>query len=304
MKKLFILIFIAFVAFSCSSQGPKPNAEIWYTSSNGDVVIPTSSDVFKANIVSNIYEKGKGIIMFDNDVTSIGEAAFFGCTSLTSITIPDSVTSIGEEAFYKCTSLTSVTIPNSVISIGNKAFYGCTGKLIVNSKKLVETDYPYSNRPMDSWLSGSKFTKLTIGNSITSIGDYAFRYCTSLTSITIPDSVTSIGDSAFSWCYSLTSVTIPNSVTSIGRDAFSYCTSLTSVTIPNSVTSIGSSAFYDCYSLTSVYCKPTTPPTGGYHMFSYNALGRKIYVPRNSVEAYKTASGWSDYASSIVGYDF
>ena len=102
----------------------------------------------------------------------------------------------------------------------------------------------------------------------------------------------------------LTEYTIPDSVTLIGGSAFERCTSLTSVTIPNSVTSIGEDAFSDCYSLTSVYCKPTTPPTGGSYMFHYNASGRKIYVPRNSVNAYKYAMFWNSYASDIVGYDF
>ena len=116
--------------------------------------------------------------------------------------------------------------------------------------------------------------------------------------------VTSIGEDAFYDCTSLTSVTIGNSVTSIGDRAFSNCDSLTSITIPDSVTEIGDAAFYYCTSLTSVYCKPTTPPTGDEYMFSINASGRKIYVPRNSVSAYKSAAYWSDYASSIVGYDF
>ena len=147
-------------------------------------------------------------------VTSIGEFAFFDCTSLTSITIPSSVTSIAARLFEDCTSLTSITIPNSVTSIGDDAFRGCTS-----------------------------FTSITIPNSVTSIDDWAFSGCTSLTSITIPDSVTEIGYSAFEGCTSLTSITIPNSLTSIGYGAFEGCTSLTSITIPNSVTSIDGYAF-------------------------------------------------------------
>ena len=109
----------------------------------------------------------------------------------------------------------------------------------------------------------------------------------------------------FENCKSLTSVTIPDSVTSIGGWAFCDCTSLTSVTIPDSVTEIGTVAFYGCTSLTNVYCKPTTPPaTGSGSTFNNNATDRKIYVPMASVEAYKTAAGWSGYADYIVGFDF
>ena len=122
--------------------------------------------------------------------------------------------------------------------------------------------------------------------------------------ITFDAPVTSIGMYAFGLCTSLTSVTIGDSVTEIGFGAFWDCDSLTSVTIPDSVTSIGEDAFYECSSLTSVYCKATTPPTGDWDMFDYNASGRKIYVPRNSVSAYKSAEYWSKYASDIVGYDF
>ena len=116
--------------------------------------------------------------------------------------------------------------------------------------------------------------------------------------------VTTIGEDAFYWCDSLTSVTIPDSVTTIGDRAFSECYSLTSVTIPDSVTSIRDEAFSYCSSLTSVYCKAVTPPAGGYYMFDDNASGRKIYVPTESVEAYKSAKYWSNYADDIVGYDF
>lgn len=126
----------------------------------------------------------------------------------------------------------------------------------------------------------------------------------SLESIIIPDGITKIGFYAFDYCSSLESVTIPDSVTSIGSGAFYECYSLKSVTIPDSVTSIGNYVFSYCRSLTSVYCKPTTPPAGGSGMFDNNASGRKIYVPRASVDAYKSASGWSSYASYIVEYDF
>ena len=155
-----------------------------------------------------------------------------------------------------------------------------------------------------AFLDRTSLASITIPDSVTSIGYNAFSGCSSLTSITIPDSVTSIGDHAFSSCSSLTSVTIGSGVTSIGEWAFYGCSSLTSVTIPDSVTSIGVYAFSDCSSLTSVYCEPTTPPSGGSGMFLTNASGRKIYVPTESVDAYKAAMYWHDYADYIEGYDF
>ena len=156
-------------------------------------------------------------------VTFIGDHAFYYCTGLTEVTIPNSVTSIGYDAFYGCTGLTEVAIGNSVTSIGSWAFRGCTG-----------------------------LTSVTIPNSVTSIGYDAFSGCTGLTEVTIGNSVTSIGEYAFSGCTGLTEVTIGNSVTSIGDYAFYGCTGLTSVNIPNSVKSIDSSAFADCTGLTSI----------------------------------------------------
>ena len=290
-----------------------PNNEIWYTNgSTTQATTPNETNAFGANIVSNIYDAAKEcwVIKFDGDVTTIGEKAFYNCWSLTSVTIPDSVTTIGDSAFYNCKSLTSVTIPDSVTTIGENAFYSCIS-----------------------------LTSVTIGDSVTTIGYYAFLGCSSLTKFngkyasedgrcliidgtlnsfapaglteyTIPDSVTTIGYYAFDYCDILTSVTIPDSVTTIGEGAFYGCSSLTSVTIPDSVTTIGYYAFRYCSSLTSVYCKAVTPPAaildyiGRWYAFYANASGRKIYVPMESVEAYKSASYWSSYKSDIVGYNF
>ena len=130
-----------------------------------------------------------------------------------------------------------------------------------------------------------------------------------VTDLVIPSDITEIKSYAFCNYDSLTSVTIGDSVTTIGDSAFEGCRSLTSVTIPDSVTTIGIYAFSNCSSLTSVYCKATTPPValisyGYWNAFDGNASGRKIYVPMESVEAYKSAKYWSSYKSSIVGYDF
>ena len=188
-------------------------------------------------------------------VTSIGEYAFYNCTSLTEITIPDSVTSIGEYAFYKCTSLTAITIPDGVTSIRKGTFSGCTSLTEITIPDSV-TDI--EGRQYDGFsyygaFSGcTSLTEITIPDSVTSIGECVFYGCTGLTEIIIPDSVTSIGWGAFSGCTSLTEITIPDSVTSIGQYAFCGCTSLTEITIPDSVTSIGEGVFFGCTSLTEI----------------------------------------------------
>ena len=151
---------------------------------------------------------------------------------------------------------------------------------------------------------GSSIRSISIPESVTEIGYEAFKYCWDLTSITIPNGLIKIGQWAFHTCDSLISIIIPNSVTTIGDYAFHDCDALTDVTIGNGIKRIGLDAFTFCNNLTSVYCKATNPPTGGDRMFYDNATNRKIYVPRNSVNAYKSAEGWSDYAADIVGYDF
>ncbi|MBQ3150551.1 MAG: leucine-rich repeat domain-containing protein, partial [Clostridia bacterium] len=137
-----------------------------------------------------------------------------------------------------------------------------TGTLTISGTGVMTNWSDYSSVP---WYSYRSYIKsITIGDGVTSIGDYAFRHCDSLTSVTIPDSVTSIGNYAFGDCDSLTSVTIPDSVTSIGEGAFEYCDSLTSVTIGDAVTSIGDYAFYGCESLTSVTIPDSVTSIGNY----------------------------------------
>ena len=184
--------------------------------------------------------------MIEDGVTSIGYNAFYGCSTLTGITIPDSVTSIGGTAFQYCSSLSSITIPNSVTSIGSYAFGTCRSLTSITIPDSI-TSIGYS-----TFSYCSSLTSITIPDSVTSIVSYAFQDCSSLTSITIPDSVTSIGAYAFKNCSSLTSITIPDGVTYIGYYMFAGCKSLTSITIPNSVISIGKYAFSDCSSLTSI----------------------------------------------------
>ena len=258
---------------------------------SGDVVIPSS--VEHNNVTYS--------------VTSIGNLAFYGCSGLTSVTIPNSVTSIRDGAFRVCSGLTSVSIPNSVTFIGAWAFYGCSG-----------------------------LPSVTIPNSVNAIGDLAFYGCSVLTSVSIPNSVTLIGNNAFSACNGLTSVSIPNSVTTIGESAFADCSSLnsinvasgntryssidgvlynyvqdtlmqcpgakTSVSIPNSVTFIGAWAFYACSGLTSVKCLASIPPSIGNNSFQNISATCTLTVPCGSLEAY-TSSDWNTYFATRISED-
>ena len=250
-------------------------------------------------------------ITLPDSVTSIGNYAFYGCTGLTSITIPDSVTGIGNYAFQNCTGLTSITIGNSVTSIGNYAFYGCAGLTEINvdnnNEKYCSIDgvlFSKDKTEIVCYPVGKTDTSYSIPDSVTSIGNYAFYGCTSLTSVTIPDSVTSIGDYAFRGCTGLTEITLPDSVTSIGSYAFYGCTGLTSVTLGIGVSAINSYTFYGCTSLINLTLnKADTYVTLG----STNALTDTpiatsttegyIYVPSTLVEQYKGATNWATYAN-------
>ena len=250
-------------SFATFEGGTQSNNVIYYTTDNGKIVTPYKTDVFGAGIVSNEYVNGQGVLTFDGTVTSIGDYAFFYCTHLTSIVIPDSVTSFGISAFDSCNQLTAFDIPGSVESINDYAFYNCVS-----------------------------LTSIEIPSSVTQLGDRVFSCCTALASITvdsgnpvydsrngcnaiietksktlvsgcmntvIPSSVTSIGKSAFYHLTSLTSIDIPNSVTTIGDHAFFHCSGLKSLVIPYSVTSIEFDAFTGGSGLTSISVNSSNP---------------------------------------------
>ena len=199
-------------------------------------------------------------------VTSIGNYTFYGCRGLTSLTLPSSVTSIGNDAFTGCSGLTSLTLPSGVTSIGDYAFYGCSG--------LTSLTLPSSVTSIGDWAFGycSELTSLTLPSGVTSIGNYVFFGCSGLTSLTLPSSVTSIGDYAFQDCSGLTSLTLPSGVTSIGNDAFYGCSGLTSLTIPSGVTSIGKWAFYGCSGLTSLTLPSGVTSIGNYAFYGCRGL--------------------------------
>ena len=241
-----------------------------------------------------------------NSVTSIGDHAFQGCSSLTKLILPNSVTSIEYGTFSGCSGLTELILPSSVTSIRDGAFKGCSG-----------------------------LTELTLPNSVTSIGDCAFYGCSGLTELILPNSVRSIGDIAFTYCSGLEKITvesgnscydsrdncnsiidtefntlivgcknsvIPNSVTSIGYYAFYGCSGLTELTLPDSVASIGDGAFICCSDLSKITSLAEIPPVCGSGVFDrVNKTNCELIVPIVSVTAYKQAEVWNEF-SNIRGF--
>ena len=265
----------------------------------------------------------------------IGDYAFSGCSSLTSLTLPSSVTSIGGHAFEKCSGLTSLTLPSSVTSIGEFAFRYCSGLTSLTIPSGVTTIDYYA------FADCRGLTSLTLPSSVTSIGDYAFAWCSGLTSLTLPSSVTEIDWSTFERCnnlkecnclldsdletclaYShddwtkipvdeikyyhngqeLTKLEIPSGVDKIGSYSFYKGVNLTSLTLPSSVTSIGSSAFEGCSGLTSVYVSWKSPLSIFASTFKdANTEKCILYVPKGTYDDY-WLSNWGIFAN-IVEYD-
>ena len=255
-------------SFKYDGVVPEVN-ELAYTTNDGKPLDPYTTEGFGGEFMENIYDAatGRGVLKFADAITTIPEQAFGLCENLTWIDIPEGITTIGASAFTDCTALEELTIPSTLTSLGSEAFKNCSFKVTINCENVS--------------FRGVGFTEVIIGDSVTTIGNGAFRGCKSLTSVTIPDSVTTIGDWAFYDCDSLTSVTIGDSVTTIGWHAFASCKSLaefkgkfaadggrclikdntiiayaeasgTTYTIPDSVTTIGHYAFNSCSSLTSV----------------------------------------------------
>jgi hypothetical protein len=287
-----------------------PNKVIYYTSSDNGVITPNAANAFGAMIVSNDYVDQKGVMVFDADVTTIGDHAFENCETLTGITIPETVTiigdyafsgctnlgasgtrakirtgetaiiipegvtSIGDYAFQDCTNLSSITIPDTVTSIGDGAFSGC--------KNLSDIDIPDSVKDMGVKVFDgcTSLTSVTIPDGVTRIDDYAFAGCENLISVDIPSSVTSIGKHAFDDCENLVSITIPDGVTRIEAFAFAACMSLPSINFPSGLKSIGSSAFESCFVLANVSLPSGIEDIGSYAFASCHAFTSFSIPPR------------------------
>ena len=208
-------------------------------------------------------------------VTTIVDDAFDG-SRLTSVTIPGSVTNIGDNALAFCNNLTAITVDTQ------NSFYSSGNGVLFDKGQTTLIRYP-------AGLSGN----YVVPGSVTSIGNYAFAFCSNLTSVTIPDNVVNIGAYAFEYC-GLNSVTIANGVSTIGNDAFNSCANLTNVTIPRSVTSVGQDAFSYCSGLTSIFFTGNAPATGWFPVF--------VFAFDNNATGYYLSGtiGWSSSLADLT----
>lgn len=245
-------------------------------------------------------------VTIPKSVTSIGESAFLNCNILTSVAIGENVTSIGESAFRNCRELASISIPRSVTSIGDNVFYNCASleevifedgsEILALGMWIDSYGYPtyglFYNCPLDSVYLGRNLSYDTFSSSH---GRSPFINNYYLKSVTIGDSVTKIGSYAFEKCHKLASITIPENVTKIGAYAFSGCNELANITIGRSVTSIGESAFSYC-NLTSIYMMGGNPPSVGSDNFDdVDYANITIYVPQGTLAVYQAADVWGNF---------
>lgn len=256
-----------------------------YCYTNGQVYKYTANDEWTTVqdselAVKCVFVDGTAKILPVGAITSIPKNLIISGhdNTLKSVYVGNGVTSIGDEAFNSCKGISSVTLSNDVTTIGNDAFWNNEGILRFNSD---------TNGVMN------------ISDSVTSIGSYAFANLNSITTLNIGSGMTNIESSVFPSMIRLTAVTIPNTVTTIGLKAFYNCYSLKTVIIPNGVTRIEGEAFRKCSGLTKVCCLATTPPTMTNNNVFESTNNCPIYVPSQSVDAYKSATNWSTYASRI-----
>ena len=286
---LFMTLILCVFSVGCTSNNDLEdrlnmpvgnNNEIFYITKYGyvlekDFIGMTGFGNGITKCVEHNYANGYGCLRFSNDVTVIPRRAFEYCSSLQFIYLPKSVTEIEENAFVECGGLKELDIPDCVTRIGSGAFWSCKG-----------------------------LTQMVIPNNVAEIEDYTFTNCTGLLNIELPNSLTSIGDFAFFGCEGITNVVIPDSVTYIGCESFRECVGLSNITIPSEVTKIGMGAFYGCDNLTDIYCFAINPPS---FYYNYNVQNRRpfpesanIYVPKESIELYKSAEVWDCYPNIMA----
>ena len=225
-------------------------------------------------------------------VESLGNSAFAFCSGLVSVSMGESLKTIGESAFAYCTSLLQVKIPDSVTELGNSSFVGCEGLLSIDIGKSIK------NISKETFYKCYNLSSVTIPDSVQTIGIRAFAYCENLSSVNIGQSVVDIGYMAFSCCSSLTKIELPDSVKNIGNESFSYCKNLKYFSFGEGLQTIKGTPFYYCSSMEYIVGKAVTPPVCESYSYVFRYIDKtscKLYVPKESIAAYKVANGWKDF---------
>lgn len=287
--------------------------EIAYRTSDGNAITPNTTDGFGSTLIENSYTESYGKLRFDGEVSAIPTEAFKGCTTLTTIILPEEVQSIGAHAFENCVALASIALPEGIRKVEDFTFNNCIS--------LAEVAFADGIQSVGSHAFAlcSALTAIELPNSVTEIAEYAFSNCAALNRVALGSSIKSLKDNAFAGCLALNSITLPASLERIGNYTFANCGKLANITIPANIESIGEYAFFDCTALKGVECLATAVPALGFEAFhkyrydkinkdeetgsrdelSYTPIGCSIYVPADAVEAYKAAENWSDYATYI-----
>lgn len=295
-------------------------SKLYYTTTDGSLPSNIDPDAFSIDIISMKQENGVGVITFDGILRRIGYRAFENCDNLKSVVVPDSVRIIFNNAFGGCVSLEEVILPDSLMSIEPRTFFNCTSLRSIEIPKRVETIR------VDAFLMCDNLEEFRGAHASddgrTIIIEYdgyidKKRYIAAfapygIEEYTLPDNANTVGEYAFHLCDKLKRVTIPDNYSLIEDSAFAYCSALEEITFGSGIREIRYEALRDCLNLRSIYIKATTPPllrkssfaTFDYTNYSFTFLGCDVYVPEESVEAYRKAEEWSEFAEYIKGYDF
>lgn len=279
------------------------------TSMNADINLPLLTSIgiraFHNSGIAKITSLGSITSLPDGEWTgSVYAGAFYGCTQLKTVKLPDSLKTIGRNSFNECKLLESVTFGNNISKIGDSAFSQCP------NLNIDELNLPLLASIGSKAFQNCRIKKVTSLGSITSLPDGEFNSTYNyigvfarneqLKSVSLPDSITKLGKGSFNRCSSLTQINIPEGVKSLGQVCFHKCSALESIELPSTVTAIEPAAFQYCTGLTRVSITADTPPSLGSSAFANCSALTGIYVPDESVEAYKTATNWNAFADIIL----
>ena len=292
----------ALQAITVSQKGIEinPNRTIFYKSTDGKIITARGTDPFGADLISNTYEDGQGMMIFDADVKTIGEGAFRMCTTLKEIILPSLIQSIGYEAFTYCSNLEcAITIPESVTTIGERSFMGCNKVSAYYGKFASSDNRALVNNGTMIAFAPYGLTEYTTPSEVTALGNWLLYECNELKSLTISDNVTKIGEYAVYYCVNIESLSIGNNVTYIGKEAFWRAYALDHIIVPAKVTRVGMNAFDTSY-LKSITFLSTTPPTFESYAYIFGDYKTLIYVPYASYNQYYNAISPS-FQTHIIG---